>query len=62
MEERIMELEIKAAHQDKLLAELDGVVQSFAARVEKMERELAELRESADALTVGPADDPPPHY
>lgn len=61
MEERIVELEVRVAYQDKLLADLDEVVRSFAARVEALEREVRELKETA-ATQVGPADETPPHY
>jgi SlyX protein len=64
MEERIVELEIRVAYQDKVIADLDEVVRAFTERVEKLERELEELKETALAggPEVGPSDDPPPHY
>lgn len=62
MDERIVELEIKIAHQDRLLADLDEVVRTFTTRVERLERQLAALQENAGGLEVGPADEPPPHY
>jgi len=63
IDERIIELEIRIAHQDKVIAALDDVVRAFAARVEKIERQLETLRKSpGDLDPVGPADEPPPHY
>ncbi len=62
MEDRIIELEMKVAHQDRLLADLDDVVGKFTARVEDLERRLAELQQSVGGLPVGGADEPPPHY
>tara|TARA_R110002096_G_scaffold44526_13_gene120637 strand:- start:257619 stop:257846 length:228 start_codon:yes stop_codon:yes gene_type:complete len=60
---RIHELEVRLAYQDHLLAELDGVVRSFALRVERLEHEIAELKESTGAsLEVGSGNEPPPHY
>lgn len=49
---RVIELEVKTAFQERTIDDLDGVVRSFAARVEALERELARLRE-------GPADPDP---
>jgi SlyX protein len=61
-DDRLIELEIRIAHQDKVIEALDDVVRAFAARVEKLEREVETLRKSAGGLTVGPPDEPPPHY
>jgi SlyX protein len=61
-EDRLIELEIRIAHQDKVIEALDDVVRTFTARVEKLERELEVLRKSAGGLAVGPPDEPPPHY
>ncbi len=57
-----MELEIKLAHQERLLADLDDVVKAFATRVETLERELKELRDTSGAMPIGSANEPPPHY
>ena len=62
MDERIVELEVRIAHQDQVIAALDEVVRAFTARVERLERELATLGTSIRDLPVGPADEPPPHY
>ncbi len=62
LEQRILELEVRAAHQEKLIEELDGVVVEFTARVEHLQSLLKELMESTDAAPIGPANDPPPHY
>ncbi len=60
---RIQELEVRLSYQDHLLAELDGVVRGFALRVERLEREMRDLKESAGAsLDVGAGNDKPPHY
>ncbi len=60
--QRIGELEIRLAYQDKLLSELDDVVQSFALRVERLERQLSDLRDNVSTQEIGPGDDKPPHY
>ena len=64
MEDRIVELEVRVAYQDKLIGDLDEVIRTFAQRVEVLERELAELKHSLKegASEIGPADDKPPHY
>jgi uncharacterized coiled-coil protein SlyX len=62
--DRITELEVRVAYQDRVIATLDDVVRRFASRVETIERELAELRATAKSppAPIGPASDPPPHY
>lgn len=61
--ERIIELEVRIAHQDKVIAALDDVLRSFTARVERLEQQLDTLRRAAgDLEAVGPPDEPPPHY
>ena len=60
---RIHEMEVRLAYQDHLLSELDGVVRGFALRVERLEREMSELKESTGAsLEVGAGNEKPPHY
>lgn len=55
-------LEIRVAYQDRALAELDLVVRTLYKKVEALAQELAELRDSEDALPIGPANEAPPHY
>ncbi len=64
VDERIIELEVKIAYQDKIIADLDEVLRTFTTRVEELTRELAELKESikADQSAIGPANEKPPHY
>ena len=62
LEERIVDLEVRTAYQDKLIAELDEVVRELSTHVESLESLLKDLKDSANAAPVGPADDPPPHY
>ena len=61
-ERRIVDLEIRSAYQDKLIADLDEVIREFSTRVESLESELKDLKESANAAPIGPADETPPHY
>lgn len=61
VENRIVDLEIRLAYQDKLIAQLDEVVREFANRVDALERRVSEHEASADP-DIGPGDDRPPHY
>jgi SlyX protein len=64
MEERIIELEVRVAYQDKIIADLDEVLRAFTSQVEALQRELVELKQMIkdDQPEIGPADDAPPHY
>ena len=61
VENQIIDLEIRIAYQDKLIASLDEVIQGFSDRMQKLERQMEALREGA-SVQSGPANDPPPHY
>lgn len=64
MDDRIVELEVRTAYQDKTIADLDEVIRTFTERVVVLERELRLLKETmkAGAPDVGPQDEKPPHY
>ena len=64
MDERLTELEVRVAYQDRLIAELDEVVRGFTTRVEELERELQRLRETmaSGPEPIGDANERPPHY
>ena len=62
LEKRIIDLEIRGAYQEKLIADLDEVLREFSTRVENLESLLKELKESANDAPIGPSDAPPPHY
>jgi SlyX protein len=63
IEDRIIELEMRIAHQDRTIADLDEVVREFADRVAGLEQEVKELRAaSRDSAGIGSDDGPPPHY
>ncbi len=62
MEERIIELETRVAYQEKLLCDLDEVVQTFAKRVEKVEQRLRGLEGTQHQGEMEPHNTPPPHY
>ena len=64
LEERIEDQEVRLAFQDKLIRELDALVRVFGDRLDKTERELAELKQAirSPETPMGPANEPPPHY
>ncbi|MCP3978543.1 MAG: SlyX family protein [bacterium] len=62
LEARIVDLEVRAAYQDKLVGELDEVVRELWTRVERLESLVKDLRQNANAAPIGPQNDPPPHY
>ena len=62
--ERLTDLEIRLAYQDRVISALDEVVRTFALRVESLEQALTLLQASVGSaqLATGPANEPPPHY
>lgn len=62
--ERVEDLEVKLAFQDKLIRELDALVRQFGDRLDEVNRELRQLKQSIQSpeQTLGPANEPPPHY
>lgn len=66
-EDRIINLEIKFSHQDQLLDDLNKVVTAQQLTIERLEREILDLKRSINggSSVTGPrslADDKPPHY
>ena len=65
-EERLVDIEVKLAHQEQLLSDLDAVVTDQQAKIMQLEalcNELIErVRSFADGATDAPHDDRPPHY
>jgi len=60
---RITELELRVAHQDKALGELNDVVLAQWKRIEALERQLARMSEDMQNQDQGPVPvDRPPHY
>jgi len=60
MEKRIIELEIKLAHQEDLLRSLDDVVARLQKQVDVLSKEIRFLQHREGGET--PPDEPPPHY
>jgi uncharacterized coiled-coil protein SlyX len=46
LSERVIDIEVRLAYQDRTITVLDEVVRELAARLERAERELAKLREA----------------
>lgn len=64
MDERLTDLEIKVAYQDKIIADLETLVRRLGVRVDVMSRELEQLKNAirSPEVPLGPQSDKPPHY
>ena len=64
LETRIDELEIRATHQDQIIADLNDVITAQWKKIEKLERQLQRFGEELEALESNdaPANQKPPHY
>lgn len=64
LHERMLDLEVRIAYQDRLVRELDALVRQLADRLDKTERELKTIKQSMVSPEggVGPANEKPPHY
>jgi len=60
LDERMLDLEVKLAFQDRLIRELDVLVRTFGDRLEVVTRELEQLKKAVDPATLG--NEKPPHY
>jgi SlyX protein len=64
LQSQIMELEIRLAHQDRQIAELNEVITEQWRVIDQLSRQMTQMREDMLALQVpreGP-EPPPPHY
>jgi SlyX protein len=63
-DDRLDDLEIKLAFQDRLIRELDALVRTFGERLDLLAREVETLKQAlrSPETPVGPANEPPPHY
>lgn len=64
-DERIIQLEIKVAHQEHLLEELSGVLHRQQATIDLLEKKIGIITERVKegaGLDVGPHNQKPPHY
>ncbi|NIS90702.1 MAG: SlyX protein [Woeseiaceae bacterium] len=65
-EERLVDIEVKLAHQEQLLIDLDKVVTQQQSRIMQLEalcnRLIERVRSFAGGASDAPHDDKPPHY
>ena len=66
-DERIINLEIKFAHQDEFLSELNKIVTSQQKTIERLEKEILDLKGNMNVRNTvdgnrSLSDDKPPHY
>ena len=60
MGDRLEELEVRFSYQEKLIAELDGVIRELRDVVDRLRSDVEQLQGQA---TVGPVEDGvPPHW
>jgi SlyX protein len=62
LEARVVDLEIRFTHQDRLLEELNGVVVAQARQIALLEAAVEALRNRVLAQEEAPANERPPHY
>jgi SlyX protein len=66
-ENRLVDIEVKLAHQEQLLTDLDDVVTKQQARIMQLEELCSSLIERVKSIGEGipgdgPQDERPPHY
>ncbi len=62
LERRVIELEIKLTHQDRLLDELNEVVIEQRKVIDRLEKRLDVTEKALFELGDEPANEQPPHY
>jgi uncharacterized coiled-coil protein SlyX len=62
LRERLMDLEVRVAYQDRLVAALDEVVRELGGRVVTLSRELTELKAAAAPTADAASLEPPPSH
>lgn len=62
--DQLIDLEVKLAFQDRLIRDLDALVREFGTRLDATQRELEALKQSVRSpeVSMGPANEKPPHY
>jgi SlyX protein len=59
---KLIDLESRLMHQEKLLEQLDEVVTAQQDQLDRLRREVARLREEALHGSGEDVNEPPPHY
>jgi SlyX protein len=67
MEDRLVELEIRYMHQQRLVAELSDVVYQQQQSLQRIERDIAQIRDQLNLalpslVRSSEEEEPPPHY
>jgi len=66
LEERVRQLEVRSAFQERLTQELSDQVYALHKVISQLKEELEQLKkraeDSGEEAGLGPALDPPPHY
>ena len=64
IEQRIDDLEMRLAHQDKTIGELNDVITAQWKKLDALERQFRRLGEELEAMGSGetPTNQKPPHY
>jgi SlyX protein len=62
--ERLVAVEIRLAHQDKMIADLNDVITAQWRKIDMLERQLGRLREELQSIEPQRTtpEPPPPHY
>jgi SlyX protein len=61
-EQRMIDMELKIAHQDFLIEKLEKVVYEQRNAIDRLEMVVKELVKVVKAEQIGPGDEKPPHY
>ncbi len=63
-DDRVIDLEVKLAYQERLIRDLDALVRTFGDRLDRAMRELDQLKKTVASpeAPIGPQSEHPPHY
>jgi uncharacterized coiled-coil protein SlyX len=62
MEDRLTTLEIRYTHLERQVEELNRLLFDQRKVIDRLTREIANLRARATGVEGGPTNEPPPHY
>jgi SlyX protein len=62
MDERLVALEIRYTHLERLVEELSQVIFAQQKAIDRLSKEVTALRRTQSGVKAGPGDEPPPHY
>ena len=61
-DDKLIDLEVKLAYQERLIHDLDTLVRAYADRLDAVERELRTIKAAIGSPVTGGANERPPHY